>query len=87
MPRFISMDMYHRYKDKVWKLTNAMQRYAPGKTHRGLSDTEIAERLSLTVEQVVEIRCIAENDLISLNSYLDADDVKEKRYIRAPGKE
>ena len=84
MPRFIPMKLYHRYKNHVWNLTNARQRYEPGKAHRGLTDKEIALRLKLTTEQVTEIRCIAENEKISLLSYLDAEDTKEKRFNRAP---
>ena len=84
MPRFISMKLYHRYKNNVWNLTNARQRYEPGKAHRGLADKEIASRLGLTTEQVTEIRCIAENEKISLVSYLDAEDTKEKRFNRTP---
>lgn len=86
MPRFVNKDLYNRYKDEVWKLTNAQQRYEPGKAHRGLSDKEIAERLGLSMEEVTEIRCIAENEMISLEKYLDAEDIKEQRYKRAPGK-
>ncbi|UCB48942.1 MAG: hypothetical protein JSW56_17795 [Deltaproteobacteria bacterium] len=86
MPRFVSMDVYERYKDEVWKLTNAKQRLEPGKKHRGLTDKEIASKLGLTVEEVIEIRCIAENDNISLQAYLDADNTKEKRFKRPPGK-
>jgi len=84
MPRFVSMDLYKRYKEDVWKLTNAKQRFEPGKVNRGLTDTEIASRLRLTVEEVIEIRCIAENDNISLEAHLDADDTKEKRFSRPP---
>jgi len=86
MPRFVSMDLYNRYKEEVWKLTNARQRLEPGKANRGLTDKEIASRLGLTVEEVMEIRCIAENDNISLETHLDADDTKEKRFSRPPGK-
>lgn len=86
MPEFISKELYKRYKDKVWQLTNAKQRYEPGKAHRGLSDREIADRLGLSSEEVTEIRCIAENEMISLENYLDAEGIKEKRYRRAPGK-
>ena len=86
MPKFVTPDLYNRYKDEVWKLTNAQQRYEPGKAHRGLSDEEIAERLGLKAEEVREIRCIAENEMISLEKYLDADDIKEQRFKRAPGK-
>jgi DNA-directed RNA polymerase sigma subunit (sigma70/sigma32) len=80
MPRFVSMDLYNRYKEDVWKLTNAKQRFEPGKANRGLTDKEIASRLGLTVEEVIEIRCIAETEKISLEAHLDADDTKEKRF-------
>ena len=86
MPKFVTPDLYNRYKDEVWKLTNAQQSYEPGKAHRGLSDEEIAERLGLKAEQVTEIRCIVENEMISLEKYLDARSAKEQRYKRAPGK-
>jgi DNA-directed RNA polymerase sigma subunit (sigma70/sigma32) len=86
MPRFVSMDLYNRYKEDVWKLTNAKQRLEPGKAHRGLTDQEIASRLGLTVEEVIEIRCIAENDNISLEAHLDADDTKEKRFSHPSGR-
>ena len=86
MPRFIKKDLYKRYKDQVWKLTNAKQRHEPGKAKRGLTDREIAQRLKLTVAEVIEIRSIAEIEKISLEKYLDADDTKERRFKRAPGK-
>ena len=86
MPRFVNIDLYNRYKDEIWKLTNAKQRFEPQISHRGLTDREIASQLGLTVAEVTEIRCIAENEMISLEKYLDADDTKEQRYKRAPGK-
>ena len=86
MPRFVNMDLYNRYKDHILKLTNAKQRFEPQASHRGLTDREIASRLGLTVADVTEIRCIAEIEMISLERYLDADDIKEQRYKRAPGK-
>ena len=86
MPSFISTDIYERYKDKVWNLTNAKQRLEPGKKNRGLTDKEIALKLGLTVEEVIEIRCIAEAERLPLEAYLDADDTKEKRFKRPPKK-
>lgn len=86
MPRFVSMDLYERYKEEVWKMTNAKQRLESGKKHRGLTDKEIASKLRLTVEEVIEIRCIAESEKIPLEAYLNADDTKEKRFRRSPGK-
>ena len=52
------------------------------------SATEIKEKalamgaraLGLTVEERIEIRCIAENDDISLEAHLEADATKEKRF-------
>jgi DNA-directed RNA polymerase sigma subunit (sigma70/sigma32) len=85
MPRFVSMELYNRYKEEVWKLTNAKQRLEPGKANRGLTDKEIASRLGLTAEEVMEIRCIAENEKISLEAHLDAEAIKEKRFSRPPG--
>ena len=80
------MDVYERYSDEVWKLTNARQRLKPGTKNRGLTDKEIASTLGLTVEEVIEIRCIAESEKIPLEAYLDAEDTKEKRFKRPPGK-
>ena len=86
MPRFVSMELYDRHKETVWKWTNARQRLELGKAHRGLTDKEIASRLGLTVEEIIEIRCIAENEMIPLESYLEADDIKENRFKRVPSK-
>ena len=80
MPRFVSMDLYHRYKEKVWLLTNARQRFEPGKSYRGFTDQEIAAQLGLAVDDVIEIRCIAENEMIPLELYLDAEKIKEERF-------
>ena len=86
MPRFVDMDLYNQYKDNILELTNARQRFEPQASHRGLTDEEIASHLGLTVGDVTEIRCIAEIEKISLANYLDADEIKEQRYKRAPGK-
>ena len=86
MPRFVSMSLYERYRDAVWDLTNARQRYEPGIKHRGLTDEEIASKLGLTKEDATEIRCIAENEKIPLEAYLDAEGIKEERFKRLPGK-
>jgi len=86
MPRVVSMDLYDRFKDDVWRLTNHIQRYKDGKALRGLTDKEIAQRLGLTLEDAIEIRSIAENEKIPLEAYLDADRIKEKRFKRVPTK-
>jgi len=86
MPKFISMELYYRYEDEVWNLTNAKQLLEPGKKNRGLADKEIASKLGLKVEEVIEIRCIAKNEKTPLQAYLLADDTKEKRFKKPPGK-
>ena len=86
MSKFVNMDLYNRYKDEILILTNARQRFEPHASHRGLTDREIASRLGLSAADVTEIRCIAEIEMISLENYLDANDIKELRYKRAPGK-
>jgi len=80
MPKFVSMDLYQQYKQDVWRLTNAGQRLEPGRPQRGLTDQEIAAELGLAVEDVTEIRCIAENEMIPLEAYLDADKIKQDRF-------
>lgn len=80
MSFFISMDLYHQHKQQVWKLTNARQKMGAGGRNESLTDKEIAERLGLTVEEVVEIRCIAENEMISLDEYMAAETIKEQRF-------
>jgi len=84
MSKFVAMDLYERFKDQVWRLTNAKQRLEPLKTHRGLADKEIALKLGLTKEEVIEIRCIAEKEMIPLENFLKAEDLKEERFKRAP---
>jgi len=89
MSFFISMDIYHRHKEQVWELTNARQRMGAGGPNESLTDKEIAERLGITVEEVVEIRCIAENEMIPLHEYMGAEAIKEQRFKsikKKPGK-
>jgi len=83
MPTTISPELYRRYRDQVWELTNWRQRWEPDRVHRGLTDEEIASRLGLSAAEVVEIRCVAEAEKISLNDYLTAEEGKERRF-RSP---
>ncbi|MBN2123655.1 MAG: hypothetical protein JW821_05150 [Deltaproteobacteria bacterium] len=86
MPKPVSIALYERYKEEVWQLTNAKQRFEPGKKNRGLTDREIAGRLGLAVEDVTEIRTIVENEKIPIQHYLEADAIKEERFARIPAK-
>lgn len=87
MPKIVSIDLYNRFKDDVWRLTNYKQRYQEGKIIRGYTDKEIAQKLGLSIEDAIEIRSITENERIPLEAYLDADKIKEKRFKRIPKKD
>lgn len=76
------MELYQRYRDEVWRLTNAHQHTDAAGVRRGLSEQEIAERLGIAVQDVIEIRCIAEHEMTPLQAYMDADDIKESRFRR-----
>lgn len=80
MSKFIPPEMYRRYRDEVLKLTNIRQRFEPGKRLRGLSDQEIASHLGLKIEEVVEIRCLAELEVTPLEAALEAEEIKEERF-------
>lgn len=80
MSIFISMELYHLHKRQVWELTNARQKMGVGGPNESLTDREIAERLDLTIDEVMEIRCIAENEMISLEDYMEAEKIKEERF-------
>jgi len=80
MPTTISAELYRRYRDPVWELTNWRQRWEPDRVLRGLTDEEIASRLGLSAAEVAEIRCIAETEMIPLGDYLGAEESKERRF-------
>ncbi len=85
MTELLSEECYLTHNKSVTGMTNARQRLEPGRFHRGLSDKEIAERLDLEIGQVIEIRCIAENERIPITSYLEAEKTKEERFSKAAG--
>jgi DNA-directed RNA polymerase specialized sigma subunit len=85
MPSYVSVDLYEKHKDTILSLTNARQRYEPGRGLRGLTDKEIAERLGISQEEATEIRCIAELDLAESSRYFEADAWKEERREKADG--
>jgi hypothetical protein len=74
MPFPVSPDLYRQHKDQILALTNARQRYEPGKHLRGLTDAEIGERLGITAAEATEIRCIAELDLIESRRFFEAEE-------------
>ena len=86
MAHYVSPKLYNKYKEQVLEMSPAIQHYegmVAVREHHGLSDQEIADRLGLAAEDVTEIRCIAEIDLLPADSWLKAASWKCKRTRRA----
>ena len=73
---FFTLDpaVFARHKDEVLRLSNSFQNIAK----RGLSDREIAEKLSLDERTVTEIRVVAERDCYPLDEWERAIEFKRK---------
>ncbi len=72
MPKNVSPELYNKYKHQVLEMSPAIQYYEGTEARRessSLSDQEIAERLGLDVEDVTEIRCIAEIDILPSDTW------------------
>jgi len=85
MGRYISPQIYNRYKQQVLDMSLAVQNYAGIEQQRVescLTDPEIAGKLGLTVAEVREIRTIAFNDLHPVDMWLDSDDEKRRKCHR-----
>ena len=82
----ISRELYDHYKHQVMELGLAVQTYEGDRLIRDnscLSDGEIAKRLGLTREQVTDIRCIAEVDLIPPQAWQQSDQWKQDKLAAA----
>jgi DNA-directed RNA polymerase specialized sigma subunit len=80
MALVISPELYRRFKDEILSYTNSRQRYESGQPSKGLSDSEIAKKLGITLEEAVELRCIAELDIIETSRFFEADGWKQDRF-------
>ena len=91
MSKYVSSELYHKYKHQVLEMSPAIQ-YYEGTTLRResscLTDQEIADRLGLDVDDVTEIRCIAEIDLLPADTWLKSENRQRERTKRAfsPGR-
>jgi hypothetical protein len=86
MAKYVSPELYNRYKHQVLEMSPAIQHYEGAEALREnscLSDQEIAERLGLAVEDVTEIRCIAEIDLLPADAWLQSANWKRERVRRS----
>jgi DNA-directed RNA polymerase specialized sigma subunit len=81
MSKYISPELYHKYKHQVLEMSPAIQYYEGTIALRessSLSDQEIADRLGLDAEDVTEIRCIAEIDLLPADTWIKSDNWKRE---------
>ena len=81
MAKYISPELYHKYKHQVLEMGLAIQYYEGTTAIRessSLSDQEIADRLGLDVNDVIEIRCIAEIDLLPADAWIKSDNWKRE---------
>ena len=86
MSRYVSPELYNKYKHQVLEMSPAIQCYEGTTLVREsscLPDIEIAERLSLDVEDVTEIRCIAEIDLLPADTWLKSESDKQEKIRRS----
>jgi len=88
MSRYVSPELYHKYKHQVLEMSPAIQYYEGTTLQREtscLTDQEIADRLGLDVDDVTEIRCIAEIDLLPADAWLKSENWKREKAQRAFG--
>ena len=86
MSRFVSPELYHKYKQQVLELSPSIQYYEGTTLKRESScftDREIADRMGLEVDEVTEIRCIAEIDLLPADAWLKGHDWKREKVRQA----
>ncbi len=82
MSKYVSPELYHKYKHQVLEMSPAIQYYQGTRLIREsscLTDQEIADRLGLDVDEVTEIRCIAEVDLLPADTWLKSENWKREK--------
>ncbi len=85
MGRYISPEIYDKYKQQVLEMSLAVQNYIGIEQQRiesCLTDAEIADKLGLSAPQVREIRTIAFNDLHPADMWLASDEEKRRKCQR-----
>jgi len=89
MPKYVSPELYNKYKNKILEMSPAIQYYEGTKVQRessSLTDQEIADRLGLDVEDVTEIRCIAELELLPADAWVQSANWKREKTRKALGR-
>ena len=85
MGRYISPEIYNKYKQQVLDMSLAVQNYVGIEQQRvdtSQTDAEMAAKLGLTTAEVREIRTIAFNDLHPADMWLNSDDEKRQKCQR-----
>ena len=88
MSKYISSELYHKYKHQVLEMSPAIQYYKGTTLQRessSLTDQEIADRLGLDADEVTEMRCIAEIDLLPADAWLKSENWKWEKAQRSFG--
>lgn len=84
MGKYISPELYEKYKEKVLSMSLSFQNYVGLRHVREescLSDAEIARKLGLSREDVTEIRTVAEIDLLPSDTWLKSDEEKRNKCL------
>ena len=90
MVKYVSPELYHKYKHQILEMSPAIQYYEGTIQQRqssSLTDEEIAERLGLEVDDVTEIRCIAESDLLPADAWLNSANWKRVKALKPSKKQ
>ncbi len=88
MSKYVMPELYDKYKHKILEMSPAIQHYEGTQLIRDsscLTDEEIADRLGLDVEDVIEIRCIAEIDLLPPDAWLKSEGHKQEKLRKSMG--
>ena len=89
MSKYVSPELYNKFKHRILEMSPAIQHYEGTAMQREsscLSDQEIADRLGLDVDDVTEIRCIAEIDLLPADVWIQSDNWKREKARNSFGK-
>jgi hypothetical protein len=82
MSKYVSPELYEKYKNQIYEMSCAIQVYegtvAVRESH-SLTDQEIADKLGLDVNDVTEIRCIAEVEVLPADTWMNSDKWKREQ--------
>ncbi|MAF85983.1 MAG: hypothetical protein CL875_05880 [Dehalococcoidales bacterium] len=86
MVKYVSPELCDKYKHQVLEISPAIQYYEGTLARRessSLSDQKIADKLGRDVDDVTEIRCIAEIDLLPAEAWIQAANWKHEAVLQS----